>query len=97
MLNSPKGVLLFAEQEHRPYSNSRGRFKIGSFYSCGSFLGEGKQELWWKKSKVGVCDHFEPSVSFETWQKAVSSNIRPKPYANFFVKHSSEEKSSFEV
>jgi len=50
-----------------------------------------------KKSKVGVCDHFEPSVSFETGHKAVSSNKWPKPYANFLVKHSSEEKCSFEV
>lgn len=55
------------------------------------------KEIRWKKSKVGVCDHFEPSVSFETWHKAVSSNMRSKPNANFFVKHSSEEKFSFEV
>jgi len=50
-----------------------------------------------KKSKVGVCDHFEPSVSFETRHKAVSSNKRSKPCANVLVKHSSEEKFSFEV
>ena len=60
-------------------------------------VGEGKQKLRWEKSKVGVFDHFEPSVSFETWHKAISSNIRSKPYANFLVEHSSEEKFSVEV
>ena len=70
---------------------------MGSFYSRGSFKGEGKLELWWNKSKTGVFDQLETSVSFGTWHKAVSSNIRSKAYANFLVKHSSEEKFSFEV
>ena len=33
----PKGILLFAEAELGLHLNSRGRFKIGSFYFHGSF------------------------------------------------------------
>jgi len=36
-------------------------------------------------------------LEFETGHIAVSSNKRSKPYANVLVKHSREEKFSFEV
>ena len=34
--NSPKGVLLFLEVELGLHFNSRGKFKVGSFYCHGS-------------------------------------------------------------
>ena len=73
--------------------NSHGNFKASLSY-CHARLTKGaKQDLWCKnlKLQVAFCYHFEPSVSFETWHKAVSSSIQSKPYANFLVKHTSDK------
>ena len=65
--------------------------KIDDRRRCKDFGYQSQFKKVAKKSKLGVCDHFEPSVSIETWHKAVSSIIRSKLYATFLVEHSSEE------